>query len=179
MRQKLLRNVLTVVLAHVFFFLAGCGSIEIKSHWRDREVVIDGKNTEWRYLTPLEDKETSVGMLNDENFLYIILVSSNRDVHSQVVRRGLTFWFDNEGGKTKKFGVHYPLAFRGRPSTGDESPEEDSQSQIVRRESDVNEFEIFGPNEEDRHRMTAAETGGIEARVRTTGGILVYEMKVP
>ena len=92
--------------------MAGCGMIDLKSHWRNRPVVIDGKNSEWgNSLVLLDDKETSIGILNDSDFIYIGLVSTNRNLRSQVMRRGITFWFDVEGGKDEKFGVHYPLGF--------------------------------------------------------------------
>jgi hypothetical protein len=101
--------------------MAGCGMIDLKSHWRNRPVVIDGKNTEWgNSLVLLDDKETSIGILNDSDFIYIGLVSTNRNLRNQVVRRGITFWFDVEGGKDEKFGVHYPLDFDAvRASTGE------------------------------------------------------------
>src|SRR5271157_1887442 len=65
--------------------MAGCGMIDLKSHWRNRPVVIDGKNTEWgNSLVLLNDKETSIGILNDSDFIYIGLVSTNRSLRSQV-----------------------------------------------------------------------------------------------
>ena len=161
------------------FFLTGCGSIDLKSRWRDREITIDGKNTEWRYLNVLDDKETSVGVLNDDDFIYLIFITTNRNVHNQVMRRGLTIWFDNDGGKDEKFGVHYPIGFGGIRSAQDGGPEIDNEGQNLRKENSTDELEIIGPKKEDRHRMTLAETGGIEARYTTTNGVLVYEMKVP
>lgn len=167
------------IILLTLFFLAGCGTIDIKSRWRDRDVVIDGKNTEWRYLTVLDDKETSVGALNDGNFVYLILITSNRDLHNQVMRRGLTFWFDHDGGTDKKFGVHYPIGLGGFRASQEGRPDGEDQAQDMRKENSVEELEIYGPKEDDRHRMTMAETGGIEARFRTVNDVLVYELKVP
>ena len=41
------------------------------------------------------------------------------------------------------------------------------------------EMEICGPLETDRHRMTIAESSGIEAKLSTAEGNFVYEMKIP
>jgi hypothetical protein len=167
------------IILLILFFGAGCGTIDLKSRWRDRDVIIDGKNTEWRYLTVLDDKETSVGALNDGNFVYLILITSNRELLNQVRRRGITIWFDHEGGTEKKFGVHYPIGFGGFRSTQEGRPDGEDQAQDMRKENSVEELEIYGPKEDDRHRMTLAETGGIEARFRTANDVLVYELKVP
>ncbi len=160
-------------------FVVGCGTIDLKSRWRDREITIDGKNTEWRYLNVLDDKETSVGVLNDNEFIYLLFITTNRNVHNQVVRRGLTLWFDSDGGKDEKFGVHYPIGFGGIRSAQDGGPENDNEWQNLRKENSTDELEIIGPKKEDRHRMTLAETGGIEARFTTSNDVLVYEMRVP
>lgn len=182
-RPSLFCNASPMMLPSLFligiFCLTGCGTIDLKSHWRDRDIIIDGKNTEWRYLNVLDDKETSVGVLNDNDFIYLIFISTNHDVRSQVVRRGLTIWFDSDGGKDEKFGVHYPLGFGGIRPAQDGRPESDSEEQTVRKNNSTDELEIIGPKKEDRHRMTLAETGGIEARFTTSNGVLVYEMKVP
>lgn len=137
------------------------------------------KNTEWRYLNVLDDKKTSVGVLNDNDFIYLIFITTNRDVHNQVVRRGLTLWFDSDGGKDQKFGVRYPIGFGGIRSVQEARSESDDEWQDLRKENSTDEMEIIGPKKDDRHRMTLAETGGMEARFTTSNGVLVYEMRVP
>ena len=47
------------------------------------------------------------------------------------------------------------------------------------RDETANELEIEGPGKDDHHRMTLAESGGVEAQFRTSNDILVYELKVP
>jgi uncharacterized membrane protein YgcG len=177
--HKVAQTILLNLFLMSLFFLVGCGTIDLKSRWRDREITIDGKNTEWRYLNVLDDKETSVGVSNDNDFLYLILITTNRGVHNQVARRGLTLWFDSDGGKDEKFGIHYPIGFGGIRSAQDSRPESDNEGQNLRKENSTDELEIIGPKKEDRHRMTLAETGGIEARFTTSNDVLVYEMKVP
>lgn len=167
------------ILLLCLFILAGCGTLDLRRRWRDREITIDGKNAEWRYLNVLDDKETSVGMLNDNDFIYLIFITTNRDVHNQVVRHGLTWWFDSDGGKGEKFGVHYPIGPGGFRSAQDIRPKSDNEGQNLRKENSTDEMEIIGPKKDDRHRMTLAETGGMEARFTTSNGVLVYEMKVP
>ena len=161
-------------------FMAGCGMIDLKSHWRNRPVVIDGKNTEWgNSLVLLDDKETSIGIMNDSEFIYIGLVTTNRNLRNQVARRGITFWFDVEGGKDEKFGVHYPLGFDAVRPWKDNGTDADNQSATVQKDIPTDDLEIEGPGKDDHHPMTFAEAGGIEAKYKIANGVLVYELKVP
>ena len=161
--------------------MAGCGSIELKSHWRDRDILIDGKNTEWREsLYSLDDQKLSVGLFNDEDFLYIGLLTNDRDLQRLISRRGLTLWFDKDGGEEQKFGVHYPVGFRGPGASREENPEgEEPEAQRESPPEASGDLEIIGPGEGGRHKMTILETGGIEVKLENSSGVLVYEIKVP
>ena len=168
------------VLIMMLCFMAGCGMIDLKSHWRNRPVIIDGKNSEWgNSLVLLNDKETSIGILNDSDFIYIGLVTTNRNLRSQVVRRGMTFWFDVEGGKDEKFGVHYPLGFDAAPPSTEEGVDGENQPSMAQKDLTSDDLEIEGPGKDDHHPMTFAEAGGIEAKYKVANGVLVYELKVP
>ncbi len=165
------------------FTLNGCGSQEFKSHWREREVTIDGRNTEWSgFLSPLDDKGTSAGVLNDDKFLYLAIVTSNPQLQRQINRLGLTVWFDQKGGEDKKFGIHYPVGIAGferRNEAGDADEPAGREPEREAAQNASSEVEIIGPSEADRHEMTLAETGGIEARFNQVKDTLVYELKVP
>ena len=94
------------------------------------------------------------------------------------MRRGIVFWFDKDGGKDEKFGVHYPLGGGGfRPSY--EGGGEELQPSSMTGEPRSEELEIEGPGKDERHEMTIAEAGGIEARFHATSEFIVYELKVP
>jgi hypothetical protein len=163
--------------------ISGCGSLELKSRWRTQDVIIDGKNTEWRdSMTALDDKLTSVGLQNDGQYLYVGLVTGNHDLQRRIMRQGITFWFDREGGKGKTFGIHYPLGTGGSgPPRGERSDEsaKEPDSWAGNIPVPIGELELYGPGDGDHHRMTIAETGGIEVRTGFDNSVLVYEMKVP
>jgi hypothetical protein len=160
--------------------MAGCGMIDLKSHWRNRPVVIDGRNTEWgTSLVLLDDKETSIAILNDSDFIYIGIVSTNRNLRNQVARRGMTLWFDVEGGKDQKFGVHYPMGYDVTHPEPDAGSDAGGQPSMTQNTMPVDDLEIEGPGKDDHHPMTFAEAPGIEAKYKIANGVLVYEMKVP
>ena len=175
-------------LGIIIVMLAGCSSLDLTSRWKNKKIDIDGRRTEWGdTVTALDDHGTAVGMLvNDDQYLYIGLSTTNRDYQRQIMRGGLTIWFDRNGGEDKKFGVHYPMGFmpfRGSSERqGDESEQSGDRPPETRREypdTAADELEIYGSGENDHHRMTFAETGGIEAKVRASNDMLIYEIKVP
>ncbi|MFI5253808.1 MAG: hypothetical protein ACHQQQ_15420 [Bacteroidota bacterium] len=163
--------------------LIGCGDKEYTSRWRNRDIIIDGKNTEWSdsLITLTDDKQTSVGVCNDDDFLYISIITTNRGIERQIMRRGITFWFDRDGGKEKKFGIRYPLGMGGVVPPGGGNEDRDSGVSMNRKERTIDapdELEIY-QGEKEHHRMTLAETGGIEAKFQPSADTFVYELKVP
>lgn len=173
----------SVILLAAAAGMSGCSNLEFASHWRTGDITIDGQNKEWDgLLTPLDDKLTSVGMVNDSSNLYIGLVTANRDLARQIMRRGITFWFDREGGKRKTFGIRFPLGYEGYAPSGDSPNEGSGQGEASRNERIAEasgELDLYGPREGDIHRMTLAEAEGIEVKAKVDRGMLVYEMKVP
>ena len=100
-------NTTLALLLLVVLLLGGCGGTEtLQSKSLDRDITVDGAVADWQgALTPIEKKNLSLGLLNDGEFLYVSLVSRDRQVVSQMMSRGFTIWFDAEGGKEKTFGI--------------------------------------------------------------------------
>jgi len=165
------------------FLLVGCGNskLELNSNWRDREITVDGKNTEWRgAMLFFEEDNVSVGLLNDENFFYICMIAEDQFIRAQVMRQGFTLWFDPEGGKEKTFGIKYPIGMQAsgmpRGMRRDEQNLERS-SEAPRRP--MIELEILGPGKDELKKMPIAEAKGIDIHIEFSSGMLVYELKVP
>ncbi len=160
--------------------LSGCSSLDLASHWRKQEFAANPKDSQWQ-LTTLDDKLTSVGIMNDSSYLYVRLVSGNRGLERLIMRRGITFWFDKEGGKGKTFGIQYPVGSEDPGAFGGETggSGEETGSRHNSGPGAAGELELYGPREQDHRRMSVAEAVGIEVHTRVTEGDLVYEMKVP
>ena len=176
-------SLLTVLALILLLMLTGCSSHILESRWSESQAAIDGIGAAWRdTLVSLDDKETFVGVLNDEDYLYIRLVTTNRDLESQIIRQGFTIWFDRDGGEQKKFGIRFPLGMdhfsggRGSRREGKHEPE------VPRRDSiyvPVNEVEILGADDGGTHRVAIASAGGIDARFQTSHDTLTYTLKSP
>ena len=57
----------------------------------------------------VEKENVSVGFFNDQDYLYVSLISSARYPQRQFMARGFTIWFDPDGGKNKELGIKFPL----------------------------------------------------------------------
>jgi len=186
-------NILFVWAAACFFMAVavflGCGGQELASTWRDREVTVDGQDTEWEgAMAYLSDDGVAIGLLNDDEYLYFCLATVDSRVVRQVVGSGLTVWFDPRGGKDKAFGINFPLGMalspggdekgtRPMPGLGEDGPEPERIRQTL--EAPAREMTILGPGEKEPRLMPVASSQEMLVRLGYQGGKLVYELRVP
>jgi hypothetical protein len=98
----------------------------------------------------------------------------------QVMRQGLTVWFDPEGGRKKTLGISFPLGFQGRREPPAEFGEEPDIEELQRTlPMSLNELEILGPDPKEKRRMRKAEAKGVDVAMNFSSGKLVYELKIP
>lgn len=170
------------VLLLFTLFLPACKTLELNSRWRDTEVTIDGNASEWEgKLSSLEDRDVRFGVVNDSRDLYFCLVTADRDLQRQIMRAGLTLWFDRKAGEDKTFGIRFPLPqFTANEGERRERPfDRPPDSTMEFRPPLSSEVEVFGPEEHKSQHMTLMETGGIDVRLGYTHNTLVYEAKIP
>ena len=175
---------------------AGCDNAEMMSQWRDREIAVDGKDGDWLGLTQYaigESDVTTVGLLNDEHNLYLLLRTHDRALLSQVMRGGFTVWFDPYGQKKKTFGVHFPIGRRetgppswmrgeGKPEGRRMEPPKAPPEELPKLlEESLTQVELIGPDKDDRCTLAvaAADSQGVKVKADLSGGLLIYELQVP
>jgi hypothetical protein len=165
--------------------MTGCGGEEIESRWRDREITIDGDASEWRGAEQYSDDQKGVrfAVSNDGEFLYICLTTWNAKTQQQILIRGLTVWFDGQGGDEKRYGIDFPMT---------KGPEEMRELREIAARDRVKAIEdllirsrsemVIGRTNDYRGQWMFVEDGkalGIEAALDLDERILVYELKVP
>ena len=170
-------------LSVVLMAMAGCKTEELASTWSDREVRIDGVNDEWQGATTyIEDKDVSIGLLNDDEFLYVSL-SGNDNLRMQVMRAGLTIWFDPEGGTDEWYGINFPTGAQGRMQEmrrRGEGGDRDPPSRRPTVDDDPMMYvELVGPGELGRRRIPIERVTGVEVKIGNDFGRFVYELKMP
>lgn len=161
--------------------LSGCKKMELSSAYPDREITVDGDYSDWQgALTYLEKKNISVGLLNDDKYLYVCLATNDRKLQMQMLRMGFTLWFDAAGGSKKNFGIHYPLGLIDNGISMREIAKQRREGIITGFSNlRMSEFEIWGRKKEDKQRYRLAEIKGLQLKLSNQNGMLVYELKVP
>jgi hypothetical protein len=196
MRRRLLESVVVAILiAPVAVVLASKRQI-IDSHWRDRDIAIDGDNGEWPgpLVAVEENQPLLTAAMNDGQYLYLVLSTNDATVRRQIFRQGLIIWFDPSGGDKKHFGLKYPVgvpleqgAGRGGyrrggygggrqpsdPGAGDSTQSPPSDPEPIDR------LEVYGPQKDDAHSFVTTMAPGIAVKTGNVEGYAVYELKVP
>lgn len=176
---------------------AGCGgSMEIASKYSGEAIIIDGNDKDWEGKTTyLKDEKMLVGFQNDGKNLYVLVSASDKDKQMQLMRRGLTVWFDENGGTDKKFGIKYPLGMMqgGRPPMGNaewgENNNGDEEGEGFRPEPEAldpaedapagfSELEVYEHETESWTKMSFREAKGIEAKIGRQSNRVVFELKI-
>jgi len=141
---------------YLIFFLfclvfLGCGKPTLFSPWRDHEIIIDGKYKDWGTSTTYYDEKAKVvlNLANDADYMYVCMISRNREIETQVMESGFVVWFDPDGGKNKLFGIHFPIGLKRmgmsieekgkRDMTRDWQDQED-KSGLIDREKEVSNY---------------------------------------
>ncbi len=92
----------------VVFGLIACDK-KADSSWAAKEIILDGNASDWTSyrLQHFDKKKITLGLCNDENYLYILVVFKDRSLNRMFRMNGLNLWIDEEGKKDRTFGIRY------------------------------------------------------------------------
>jgi hypothetical protein len=185
MGEKTLKMVVLLLLLTAVLGSAACSSNRIylaKSLWADREINIDGKDEEWQGTKAfLEQEQVFLSFLNDQEYLYVALMASQNPTGNQIMRQGLTVWFDPKDGKSKTFGIKFPQGvFPGeRPREfGRKRPEDVTENQPSAGNEEI-EILKSEKSEPEKIGVDQAKNEGLEVRAAFSNELFVYELKIP
>jgi hypothetical protein len=86
---------------------------ELGSQWTDREIVVDGQDSEWKAPSITRDKIT-LRAYNDDRNMVICVTTKDRAVKARIAGMGMTVWLNRDGGEEKNLGVRFPLGMKDR-----------------------------------------------------------------
>jgi hypothetical protein len=191
----------TIVIVSMAAVLAAKKPL-LTSQWKDRQLTIDGDSGDWPGpLRPIEENHPLMAAaMNDGQYLYLVLSTSDSAERRQILRQGLVVWFDPSGGEKKHFGVKYPVGvppeerpsrggggggYRRGPggggghSAGDPGSSDPSHPPSPDQAEPTNRLEVYGPQKDDAHSFVTDMAPGITVKTGQAEGYLVYELKVP
>lgn len=193
-------NRIFIALASVFV-IAGCGSAEkLVSTWRAEQIQIDGKNQDWQgSLQSFPKEQYSVGFKNDDKFLYICFITSDREKINRIMSAGLNVVFNSPQNDKRDYTITFPVVSPGsmqgapngqqgergqmqKPPEGMQAPGERTPKggnntmllQILDRQINFNLIEKDFTNS-----ISLKNNENIELKMGLDKDLLVYEMKIP
>jgi hypothetical protein len=161
--------------------LAGPATTTIDSAWLDTPIVIDGLNKEWRDVVRIaRDVPFSIAVRNDDQRLYLALITTRRETALQAFREGLVIWFDVAGGDRRRLGIQYPVG-RAAGATREQGqpPAPDGLFLGVLSDPGLVRAEIIGPGKDERRTQVFDPQSPIQARIGWAEGLWVYELAIP
>lgn len=171
------------LLAAALFSSSACSVLQVNSQWKAKDIVINGLADEWKGdLVPVKDKGFSLGVRNDDRFLYVCIVGSTPLLRSMAVSRGMTVWLDPAGGKSTAFGIKFPLGPAAAVPAAKPAPAAPTavgQRAGGRPAPAMNEIIILGPDKDASKRIAIKDLKGLEIRAAVSQGVFAYELKVP
>src|SRR6478672_11063239 len=157
MRRLVSGAVAILLMAPVALVLASKRQV-VESHWRDRDIAIDGDNGEWPgpLVAVEENHPLLTGAMNDGQYLYIVLSTSDTTLRRQIFRQGLIVWFDPSGGDKKHFGLKYPVGVPPEERGGRGGYRATEEHGTTQRPMPVepeptDRLEVYGPQKDDAH----------------------------
>ncbi len=146
--------------------------------------MIDGDNSDWNEIPAYVDKNNvlAVSVCHDYEYVYVCLMTQDPQTQRQILRGGLTVWFDRNGSDDKTFGVNFPSGRRSGESSqwANDKIKRDFDTSRQTIDQIPPEIEIIGPKETDRYLLPPANNEGILAKIgRLKTGEMVYELQVP
>jgi len=106
------RNIMKQLSVFILFlsaiYLAGCSSgINLVSAPPGTNTLIDGKAEEWDNLTSIKNENLAFGVRNDENYIYVAMVTGDRSKIMRILTGGLQIWLVPDDADNK-LGIQYP-----------------------------------------------------------------------
>jgi hypothetical protein len=166
---------------------------KIKCAWSKTTIAVDGLNKEWIGSLQIVDKDIpALGVSRDEDFLYLGVLFTEPGRQRQILSRGMTVWFDPEGGTEQTLGIRFPAGleesnmFRdSRPGPGQVPDDQDQldSKQLDQIAGEVLEkpeyFLVLGPEKDQQTQIGFSGSENIEVRASRQDYTLFYELKIP
>jgi len=203
-RNMYIRGMFICIAFAAVFILTGCSSaIKLTADWKKTDIVIDGRQSDWDgSLYFLKKANVMVGVRNDSENLYICFITNDQAAQREIMRNGLTVWFDPSGGSSERYGIKFPLSARfnspkepgssgsGASPAGDFSPAiadsangiKPSPVEIFSRTGadDIQKSVQFIITDEDRTQdLLLIELRSMQVKYTAGRNAFVYELKVP
>ncbi|HPC35045.1 MAG TPA: hypothetical protein P5268_01875 [Candidatus Marinimicrobia bacterium] len=186
-----MRKISLVEMCILIALLSSCKKVAVQSVWNDGNIKIDAVVKDWGSHLVFDDKsKVSLGVANDSENLYLCWVTSDPDLHRQILMNGLIVEVDQKGSKSHHFGIKFPLGSGkqgnsplmppdDRPKPGSFEPSQKGNNFLAKFNEQQTEFILLGPDDEQETLVPLKNDLGLEIQIGFERQQLIYELKLP
>ena len=153
-----------------------CKGKNFQAIWVEKAIEIDGDTVDWQGdLIVLEAPPVGIGAKQDSAYLYLCFVTQDESLKRQITGQGMVLWMEADGEGANKIGIKYPTGMM-KGSFHEGMPERGNPPAMI-----FDDLAIKLPEMEDfeSYRPVELEGLGISAMIKESGGLWVYELKIP
>lgn len=175
--------ILVIVLVSLISFMIGCsGGKEIQSSSNNNSITIDGLSDDWgTSINYVKDDNIAFGFKNDNDNLYIGIVTADRSKIMKMLTLGSTLWLEAD---KDKLGIRFPI----KPDMedmremrmeqgGEETPEPGERvKHFITKQTDL---QIINEDELPLYTDRASKGPDFIAKLGYENDALIYELKIP
>ncbi len=177
---------LLAIFGVLLFTSIGCSSSEkLLSENFSNKIIIDGNQQDWNgKLKYLEDEKVALGFQNNNDYLYLCLVTSDKTTVMKIMSMGLTIWFKPVSDE-QIIGLQYPQSM---DKTGprnlmgknrNENGNSDFKMTINAMMENQGEFTLVDDEGKIIYASPIGSNSGYKLKVGGENRQFVYEAKVP
>ena len=177
----------TAFVLLITIILTGCAATHTPQKKIQREKTTTRHESKWDRAKSfsIEGYHVYLGILNDDENLYIHLVTTDNDIQQSITTSGCTIWVDAAGGLEKIYGIHYPALTPptdAEQPTGSPTPTSSNEKKAGAPDEQAPQtLEIVSNGGDERTRITINEAMslGIKASIISTNRYLMYDLTIP
>ena len=162
--------------------------VEFQSTKINTEILVNGIGDEWPQPFQFSNEKISYGISNDDNYIYLIVQSFDRNIQQKIMRSGITLNLSTKGKKKKKLVVYYPIRSSDdnptlqqtqRPSADLQQSRQSLEGRNLRLSKNTSEMKIKG-FETVKGKIPSKNEGGINAAISfESENLITYELAIP
>lgn len=147
-------------LALILIFAGCAGTNQIRSERPSRKVFADADLIEWvDHLTSYENERIRVGVMHDDENVYIAVNTTNRALIQSIMAGGLTLWLNGVGDDSKETGLKYPLGMRDvRRGNADPQRRQDNRARNDLLDLTLSEMDVYFEEDKPIRRSVRANS---------------------
>lgn len=169
----------------------GCSSAtKVESQFANSKVIIDGDQSEWQQNIKTVPKEgIGFGFQNDDEYLYLCLVTNNKQKMNKILHNGLTIWLEPENDGNY-IGIKYPMQkdmremMQERMNDKKQMPNQDgnfnenAEKMIQEGINTQNEYQIVNNDDYPMNTFPVNSQKNIQIKMGYKNYQFVYEVKI-